>query len=76
MAQSWPPLLDRTPAPPLRPISVDEWLQLPEEEQGEFVDGFPVDEEVPDAVHGLAVTWLIQMMRVWLEALVLCSAPT
>ncbi len=66
MAQSWPPLLDRTPGRPLRPISVDEWLQLPKGEQGEVVDGFLVEEEVPDAVHELAVTWLIQLMRVWL----------
>lgn len=35
MAQSWPPLLDRALGRHLRPMALDEWLQLPEEEQGD-----------------------------------------
>jgi Uma2 family endonuclease len=47
-------------------MSVDEWVLLPEDEDGELVDGRLVEEEVPDAVHELAVTWLVAILRAWL----------
>jgi Uma2 family endonuclease len=47
-------------------MSVDEWLLLPEDEEGEFVDGRLVEEEVPDAVHELAVSWFIRIVGAWL----------
>ena len=47
-------------------MSVQEWLELDEDESGELVDGHWVEEEVPDAVHELGVSWLIHLMRTWL----------
>lgn len=66
MTQSWPPLRDPAAARTVRPISVEDWIQLAEDETGEVVGGFLEEEEVPDAVHELAVSWLIQVLRVWL----------
>ena len=47
-------------------MSFDAWLELSEEEPGELVDGRLEEEEVPDAVHELAVSWLIALLRTWL----------
>jgi Uma2 family endonuclease len=49
-------------------MSLREWGALPEDVTGELVDGCLVEEEVPDPVHGLAVTWLIAVFRSWLGA--------
>jgi len=49
-----------------RPLSIDEWLALDEDEQGELVEGQLVEEEVPDFTHDLAVSWLIGVLRAWL----------
>lgn len=49
-----------------RPMSVDEWLALDEDEPGELVDGQLVEEEVPDFTHELSVSWLIAMLGAWL----------
>src|SRR5262245_17994832 len=67
MAHSWPPLLDPNGAG-RRPITLEEWLELPEDDGGEVVHGVLEEEEVPDAVHELAVTWLVQVLRAWLGA--------
>lgn len=61
----WPPLPEAS-APGGRSLTVDEWVLLPEDAEGELVDGVLVEEEVPDAVHELAVTWLIAALRMWL----------
>jgi Uma2 family endonuclease len=56
-----------SPDPPAgRPLSLAEWLLLPEDDPGELVDGRVQEEEVPDAIHELAVTWLIAVLRGWL----------
>jgi Uma2 family endonuclease len=68
MTQAWPPLLDRTTDAPRREVSLEEWLSLPEDEPGELVEGILVEEEVPDAVHELAVSWLIRVLGGWLPA--------
>lgn len=66
MASSWPPLAP-VGSTPLGPhLGVDEWLQLPEDENGELVAGRMEDEEMPDAVHELAVAWLVWTLRTWL----------
>jgi len=39
---------------------------LDEDDEGEFVDGQLVEEEVPDFTHELTVTWLIGVLRTWL----------
>jgi Uma2 family endonuclease len=46
-------------------MSFEEWVALPEDEPGELVDGFLVEEEVPDYAHELVITWLAQMLRNW-----------
>src|SRR5262245_53433442 len=42
------------------------WAQLPEDEPGELLDGRLVEEEMPDAIHEVVVTWLTFTLRVWL----------
>jgi len=49
----------------LERMSLDEWAALPEDEPGELVDGYRVEEEVPENVHELVVAWLIQLLRTW-----------
>lgn len=39
---------------------------LDEDDEGEFVDGQLVEEEVPDLTHELTVTWLIGVLGAWL----------
>lgn len=53
--------------PPVLPrrMSFDEWASLPTDVPGELVDGYLVEEEVPDYVHEIAIAWLIQIMRNW-----------
>jgi Uma2 family endonuclease len=40
---------------------------LPEDDAGELVAGRLVEEEVPDAVHELAIAWLIRIFGQWLS---------
>jgi Uma2 family endonuclease len=47
-------------------LSLEEWLALSEDEDGEFVDGHLVEEEVPDFTHELTVSWLIRVIGLWL----------
>ncbi|WP_394832866.1 Uma2 family endonuclease [Pendulispora rubella] len=53
-------------APPKRPMTIEEWADLPEDEPGELVDGYLEEEEVPDFIHETIVGWLIQVLRNWL----------
>lgn len=66
MINAWPPVLELAGAAPGRALSAAEWLALDEDEGGELVAGQLVEEEVPDAVHELTVTWLISLVRTWL----------
>jgi Uma2 family endonuclease len=64
---SWPPVLEEPEASdPGRALTLDEWLALDEDEPGELVAGRLTDEEMPDAVHELAVAWLIRKLGDWL----------
>ena len=63
--QSWSPALADAEAHAVR-ISMEEWAVLPEDTPGEFVDGHLTEEEVPDPIHELAVSWLIALFRAWL----------
>ncbi|XXT23344.1 Uma2 family endonuclease [Sorangium sp. So ce429] len=54
---------------PARPrLTLADWTGLPEDEPGELVDGLLAEEEVPDAVHEVVVTWIIGVLRSWLIA--------
>jgi Uma2 family endonuclease len=46
-------------------MSLADWAMLPDEERGELVDGFLVEDEMPTYLHELAVAWLIQALRNW-----------
>jgi Uma2 family endonuclease len=46
-------------------MSLEEWAALPEDEPGEIVDGYLVEEEVPENAHELVVAWLIRILGVW-----------
>src|SRR5690606_25010258 len=48
-----------------RRMTFEEWVSLPEDEPGELVDGFLVEEEVPGYVHEVVVSWLSQKLRNW-----------
>jgi Uma2 family endonuclease len=47
-------------------MALDVWAVLPEDEDGELVDGRLEEEEMPDPVHELTVSWLIALLRAWL----------
>jgi Uma2 family endonuclease len=50
---------------PIRRMGFAEWAALPKGQPGELVDGFLVEEEVPDYVHEIAIAWLVQILRNW-----------
>ncbi|UQA63567.1 Uma2 family endonuclease [Polyangium aurulentum] len=47
-------------------MTLDEWAALPEDEEGELVDGRLEEEEMPDWVHEIVVGWFIERLRAWL----------
>lgn len=51
---------------PERELTEDEWAAMGEDEPGELVGGRLVDEEVPDVVHEVVVTWLSVYLGAWL----------
>jgi len=63
---TWSPALASKHSPQGRTLDLEAWAALPEDEGGELVDGFVAEEEVPDPIHGLAVSWLITLFRIWL----------
>lgn len=46
-------------------VTLDEWVDLPEDVPGEFVDGRLVDEEMPDYLHEVLVAWLAREIGNW-----------
>jgi Uma2 family endonuclease len=50
-----------------RALSPQEWNDLPEDIEGELVEGHLTEEEMPDAVHELAIGWLMWLLRQWLS---------
>src|SRR5437867_11305130 len=67
MANTWPPVLEPSASDAGRRLSVEEWLDLAEDFEGELVAGRLAEEEVPDAVHELAIGWLMWLLRQWLS---------
>lgn len=49
-------------------MTVAEWAAMPEDMPGELVDGFLVEDEVPDLTHETAVLWLAALLRAWVVA--------
>lgn len=47
-------------------MTFEEWAALPEDEPGELVDGRLEEEEVPDLMHELVVSWLLRILGTWL----------
>lgn len=48
-------------------VTLEEWITLPEDVPGEFVDGRLVEEEVPDYLHEVLVAWLARVLGNWAE---------
>lgn len=46
-------------------ITDEEWANLPEDEEGELVDGVLVEEEMAGWTHETAVLWLATALRLW-----------
>jgi Uma2 family endonuclease len=53
-------------AKPAAEMTLDDWGALPEDDEGELVDGVLQEEEMPGFAHELVVTWLIETLRRWL----------
>ena len=54
------------PAPMPTELSVDAWIALEEDVEGELVDGHLVEEEVAGWAHELVVSWLIRILGGWI----------
>lgn len=52
-------------APVGRPMSLEDWADMPEDDDGEIVDGLLTEEEVPSIVHEIIVLWIGSMLRAW-----------
>jgi len=46
-------------------MTVEEWADLPEDVEGELVDGVLVEEEMPSAVHEAVIGWLYALLRAY-----------
>jgi Uma2 family endonuclease len=46
-------------------MTVDEWAELPEDVEGELVDGVLVEEEMPSAIHETVVAWLLVLLNAY-----------
>lgn len=51
----------------MRAMTLDEWANLDEEEEGELVDGELVAEEAPSVRHEAVVAWLILAVGPWVK---------
>ena len=57
-----------SPASGARRLTLEAWTTLPDEEPGEWVDGWLVEEEVATPIHEAIVALLITILRGWLGA--------
>jgi len=49
-------------------MTLEEWADLPDEIEGELVDGYLVEEEAPELIHEAIVGWLIHKLGDWAYA--------
>ncbi len=47
-------------------MTLEEWADLPEDEEGELVDGRLEEEEVPSVLHEVVVMWLATTLYAWI----------
>lgn len=47
-------------------MSLADWADMDEDEDGEFVDGRLEEEEMPSVEHEMVVAWIIRMLGNWL----------
>ncbi len=47
-------------------LTVEEWAAMPEDDEGELVDGVLVEEEMPDLTHETVVAWLMPVLGAWI----------
>lgn len=47
------------------PLTFEEWSTLPEDQPGEWVEGWLVEEEMPSFVHEFVVGFLVQELGAW-----------
>lgn len=50
-----------------RRMSLGQWVMLPEDEPGELVDGWLVEEELASALHELCAGWLTRVLGNWVD---------
>ena len=48
-------------------MTLKEWAALDDDVEGELVDGFLEEEEMPSVLHETIVAWLIAMLRPWVR---------
>jgi Uma2 family endonuclease len=48
-------------------MTLEQWSELPEDTDGELVDGYLTEEEVPDPAHEATVAWFIVQLGTWLR---------
>lgn len=46
-------------------MTLEEWAAMPEDDEGELVDGVLVEEEMPDLTHETVVAWLFLAIGNW-----------
>lgn len=46
-------------------MTLEEWAALDDEIEGELVDGFLEEEEMPSVLHELIVSWMLAALRTW-----------
>ncbi|MFO0592496.1 MAG: Uma2 family endonuclease [Polyangiaceae bacterium] len=53
--------------PEQRPMTIEQWAALDEDEEGELVDGRLVEEEASDSAHQVIVMWLTSVLLPYLQ---------
>ena len=51
-----------------RSLTIEEWADLDEDVEGEFVDGALVEEEMPSWLHEAIASWLHKFLSNWVDA--------
>jgi Uma2 family endonuclease len=69
-AETWmlslPPMIAASPASGARRLTLEAWTTLPDDEPGEWIDGWLVEEEVATPIHEAIVMLLGMVLRGWL----------